>query len=133
MHRERVERLLEHLENIPASKFDYSTYFENDATGIDYDQWTADGCGTTACVAGHCIMLFWALAANLREKFKDMPFGESGHCSARNIAQEILGLSRMDSHNLFVRESLSASLGDACDRLRTLLEDGNLDQYPWIE
>lgn len=109
------------LMKMPDYCFDYAHFFNDD---YELERWKHGNyipdCGTTACVAGHCV-LKWGLT-----KSKDK--GHERDC-VDDVAAEFLGLTEDESFFLFIREASYASKDDAIARLRWVIEDKDVYDY----
>ena len=146
MNRTEVERVRDHLVNLPESRFNYCDYYSwLDPEGVDgfqpispedFDIDRVESCGTAGCVAG------WVAFLNAEEfKFwRQDHIGKEGEFphdinnpayAIHHFAEEKLGLDRTESYWLFLTNVGVADKTSAIQRLDHLLDKGSLASYDW--
>jgi len=130
IHQKRLEKLITHLEKMPAEAFDMSGWIDGAAvfdienysnlyevvdddkvwkmardeavrvTGLQKKALDAPACGTVACIAGEASLL--ALAAGFRPKDSEEPLDDWG-----DYAATYLGLTLLQRSALFMPQPMS--------------------------
>ncbi len=127
MNKERVQKLLEHLKQLPDELFTYDEYII--AAGGVFDlrcykfRKEPPPCGTAGCVAGHCCLLFYEEYLQAPMELATVPI----------FARNFLELDYFVAHALFTKYMSVATKQDAIRRLEYLLEhDGSLQGYNYL-
>lgn len=123
MHRERCQKLLEHLRSIPDERFIYDEYMRVQGRPVDLDMHLNEPeCNTAACVAGHCCLLF-------KEDYKSHISISGLYAVPATFARIWLELNVVEADRLFFEGMLWATRQHAIARLEYLLEKDTLLGY----
>lgn len=118
-----LKELHQYLSSLPFSEFNYSSFLPH----FHQSKWVEGNyippCGTTACVAGHAIIL-WKLPCLEVEPDCYDPFID-------DVVAKFIGLSVKESDFLFLEHSERASKKDALHRLEWLIDGNDIDDYQW--
>lgn len=102
----RLTRLADHLDSLPSAKFDLSNWFSIEPgvplPDIKWDTPVTPGCQTCACIAGETLVLF------APDTVVTVP-------AVQHRAEELLGLTRHQSENLFVPREYDSVVDDEGD------------------
>ncbi len=142
MNKERIQQLIDYLEQLPDERFDYGNFFSNgkevSITNSDdpfnescYDNIVASAknncrpieCGTAACVAGHTCLLFWNEAKYEIAKATPISY----------IAKNILEIDHVVERQLFYFQCETATKINAINRLKHLLKHNSLYDYDFVD
>ena len=111
MYKERIDKLIDHLETLPEEKYNQSFFIH---------PYHSPHCGTPSCIAGHTIALFG------REKNFNV------ESDLRDVG-ELLGLDKKQSLDLFDEDPIKhrrVTRADAIWALMSLLKTGEVH---WLQ
>lgn len=104
-------------------EFRYDRFFESMPEYEYYHSGKIPPCGTTACLAGHAVIL-WGLTL---PRYNDIFY------TVDTTVKEFLGLTDDESYFLFRQNSDCATHEDALKRLQWLIDGHQVVDYDWSQ